>query len=128
MVWRHVGDEQAAILPAPPPNSHFGLHRSPAIQRCTPIGNKPGLVIGMNNSFPIPSRRVLRRQTRKLLPALIDEIDLAVRQGAPGMCRNRIDDIAKLSFTPPEILIEVLKLLGGIVEGVPQGSQLIIPA
>jgi hypothetical protein len=42
--------------------------------------------------------------------------------------RDRVDDVTKLLFTPPEVLIELLKLLGGIIEGGPQDNQLIISA
>src|ERR1700758_5329693 len=60
--------------------------------------------------------------------SLLTSFDPMRPVGDPHHRRHRFDDVAKLSFTPPEVLIELLKLLSGIVEGVTQDSQLIIPA
>src|SRR5206468_738795 len=89
---RHVADQPPAILPVRPSQPCFTLHRLTLREGCAPLVHEPREVIGMNCGAPVPAQSVLHRSTRRFHPAFTDEINGAVRQSAPYVRRNCVDD------------------------------------
>jgi hypothetical protein len=52
----------------------------------------------MNQGTPTPAQHVFLRSTGKFQETPIDEINGAVRQSAPSVCGNRINDEAEAIF------------------------------
>src|SRR3974390_877897 len=80
----------------------------------------------MNCLSPLPAESLLQRETRVFLPALVDEIDGAVRPSAPHQSGNGIDCETEAIFPLLEVDVEVSQSQGRIVEYSAQVSQFIL--
>src|SRR6266404_2141113 len=52
----------------------------------------------MNRNLPPPTAGLFRRETRIVVPPLIEKFLGSVRQTAPRECRDRIDDFSQSAF------------------------------
>src|SRR5258708_37234364 len=77
----------------------------------------------MNQGTPTPPQHVFVRSTGKFQETPIDEINGAVRQSAPSVCGNRIDDEAEAIFAALQSGVEVSQAEGGIVEDLPEVGE-----
>ena len=63
----------------------------------------------MNRNLPPPTAGLFRRETRIVVPPLIEKFLGSVRQTAPRECRNRIDDFSQSAFRLLDLLERILQ-------------------
>lgn len=90
-------DDEPTILAVMATQSYFGLAGFRRRKNLGPLGHRAWGLVGMNNDLGDVAP-VLHRETRVLLPALIDIGDGAIRAKAPRLCRDRVEDRSKSTF------------------------------
>ena len=104
---RHGADQEPAIFPVNAAQTHFILVRFPSSHAHKPLFHDPWKVFGMNCARRL-FKCLLQREARIFHPTLIDEINGAVRQNAPGHRGNCVDHKPKMIVASPQIIFRPL--------------------
>jgi hypothetical protein len=91
-------EEEPAILPIEAPQARFHFTRPARSQNGSPAFEQLRQVVGVDRGLPPPAIGFVNAQASVFAPALIEEVDVAVKARSPYQSGKRIDDAAELDL------------------------------
>ena len=85
-------EEEPAILSIEAPQARFHFTRLARSQNGSPAFEQLGQIFRVDRSLPTQSTGFLKAEAGVFAPALIEEVDLTVRERSPYQSGKRIDD------------------------------------